>query len=887
MNNGSQNRKKLKKKSKNSPHRAWVCSAVFIFTMISLAQPTLQRRIRFWRPRCSWWCRWWCRPSCPGGQYWSRGKCCPYGQYNSRGVCCQKWSHYNSGGLCCRCGFEFNSSGKCCRWGTKNSNGLCCPSHQYNSNNLCCDQDSYNAGSNTCCKKGLNLSNGLCCLPGTVRMGSICCPQTHTNVGGKCVAPPPDPIIGLPKCGTNCEACSQQGMNPCTQCSPLIEKLELRNGQCVCEDGFTYNEDKTKCVPCNSACSSCKDTSTTRCLKCNVGWYIKEIKNGDGSGTVECLDCQQNQDDERCSSNIVSPSGSVSVEDYRTPNLASWTVASETSMKKFESFRHQTRKTYRNYIILVFEKTVMEIIKAMMKIGAGFHINEAYDIVLSSGSKLDKDFELRSLPLDLNKLKIYFNFKNGVKLENSTINVVLKTKNQNYLVEGVQEIWKRQAKASTKPKSRILENHNRFISSHSNEQKEFPLLLLKQVTIINTIIVRTSAQKEREEAMESTGFKLGSLIGFAFGYMTLCFLLSFFFKNSFLRIKTFNTLVYFQFIPKLCLIDLELNPSLLSLTDSLFRIESFQIVNFIEEALIRGSVTGRFKDYRIPVILINSIPMSLFLITFCLVLFKLSDALKKHNPLKSHLERGAAFMTASRFIDVVFYSLFSLTSGKNHIFKLIPLVALILTAYSVKRAYATIWSNCYKGYLYDNQKSSTKKNLILISFMAEPTKLFIFTSLIALLRRHSLVLIAILIGGQSLSVVASLLYNWCLEKQIRFSKSTRIIRELSLCLILSLFRLNHSQVLDWSSDDLYDITLAVAFLLSVNLICSLVFSEVEDYIISLRWVGREWQRICSRKGLRRVHNRKNLSRKKISKDNQKSTSRQHIIPQNKRPIQVD
>ena len=108
------------------------------------------------------------------------------------------------------------------------------------------------------------------------------------------------------ECEDNCKVCEENPNNPVeTICTSCKDTFELKDGKCICLDG--YFENNQKCENCDIGCEKCS-SSSDNCSKCKIGYYHVENGNkcnkcsefcetcskGEENDVQNCLTCNQN-----------------------------------------------------------------------------------------------------------------------------------------------------------------------------------------------------------------------------------------------------------------------------------------------------------------------------------------------------------------------------------------------------------------------------------------------------------------------------------------------------------------------------------------------------------------------------------------------------------------
>lgn len=123
------------------------------------------------------------------------------------------------------------------------------------------------------------------------------------------------------RCDAACSTCFGGYLSNCLSCSNLIQNLVYEKFECVCEQGYYYNQDEEACVNrCHNKCEYCKKyyDSCTVCkfasprdiendCECLDGYYEKSDdcwqcnpKCATCENAKECLDCAEKRSGEKC-----------------------------------------------------------------------------------------------------------------------------------------------------------------------------------------------------------------------------------------------------------------------------------------------------------------------------------------------------------------------------------------------------------------------------------------------------------------------------------------------------------------------------------------------------------------------------------------------------------
>ena len=810
---------------------------------------------------------------CKNGFLNSGGICCEAGKTNKGGVCCLE-SEHNSNGVCCGAGME-ESGGVCCPAGQANSGGLCCPSGTENRNGNCCNPSCASClpeSPSTCsgCPTGFNPLNGLCCrLDEYLVTPEKCGPPTACPKG---TWPDPDTRKCL-KCAENCVECHGSGADQCTQCNPNIAHFGLSGGRCQCLEGFFQAKDDTKgaavvCKACHESCSKCASSGSDQCLACkNQDEELipslsgasrpptkgimgpgaqqglksgREQSAGSFSATGTCHNCYDNYIEELCK-NLIQNIGNFGLK-RRTPDYRSRSVSftSPGNSLVFKGFSQPTRNDFKNYVTITFPEEVIDLIDAL---GDDFDVTDLFYIDVE-GLKHTEDYQVKSRVYeDRLGIEVYFHYREGIDMDNRKFKVSFDVRDPNYFLKNFEK-----AKKNLEEKQRSNANSGQKKSSGlspatpstpSGTKGRLKLVRIQKKRLEGEIIIETTQESKFKKSAEFLGFWFKSLI---LGYIGLFILGAAVISASkwiYFIGRHFRALLYCQFIVKLALVGVNHNPSMLAFLDHLYAIDILHVMPLKKENEVRLAVGGKFKEYSVPVLGINSVPFTIVFFFFCLVLTLTKFGRRGRD--MGEKERSKLNLVTSllvfKLLDTTFYAFFSVVNHRYggdgvHFWSLFSLVVSILTLLCCLLVVFVGLFGFYrrKGISEGIRSMSVRRDMEKYAefpYSGDNLKYVLQLFLIVLVQEKGDALIYCLLLVQ-VGYVGYKLVQACVSRafESRWRFLFSLLSEGCVLLILGVFHQIHSHSFTWSSKELWFLTKIAIFLFYMSFVFEVVCGEV-------------------------------------------------------------
>ena len=654
---------------------------------------------------------------CLEGEVESSGICCPQGKINRNDICCLP-SQVGSNGLCCEQGEE-ESNGRCCPIGHTFANGGCCPSDKpYFSNGVCCRPGEEGSGG-SCYPKGQvpaqtqkEEKNETCGL-GLMKVGGICCRVDQVNREGRCCNS---------QCLT-CQEGNPDKCSSCSSDFSLVLKDdfcclknqnvgfdEAKNNQpkCVtCEEGEEYfNKNTKKCHSCPKSCTLCqidnqgRTTCSTKCeeelpknqffcnskkrWECKPGTYLNEISlNGprceacDSSckaclneGRYGCTSCQREGSSVfmrpgkssgrcyNCADNLPENEGlcgdNIGKADSEAGNLYDEPVIREIQKQYTLNPTRKLgtspeRRPFSAMIKIDFPKPIIQIIKKIEEKRQKFKITDVLKIWIKD-LELGKDYTIRGeISADEDGYLIFFSFMKDF----GQVVVNLEVIDQTYFVSKWEEL-------QNSRRNRVLQgNPQGLIQAQSTRPKG---LVLPSEPLVEKIRARKVAKKDKVKRVKSYGNALGVIVLLAQLVSIILLIWSYWKPKAHLVVNFLRISLFCQFVSKLPLLNINFGIYAESFLDGLFMVESIKIGFGLNhpEGDLRKSMGGKFAEYNIPALSINSGLASIFILVAAVIAEPL---LRKNKNLKKKTKVFVGLLIAAliglTLLNVFFYSLVS------------------------------------------------------------------------------------------------------------------------------------------------------------------------------------------------------------------------------------
>ena len=522
----------------------------------------------------------------------------------------------------------------------------------------------------------------------------------------------------------------------------------------------------------------------------------------------------------------------VSLPETKDPRVVSKLVDPKTEANnKFKSFESLERRTYFNYFDIGFPESIIEIITHM---GDLFDITKLYEISLDSGSKLNEDFFVATTVGESEfKVRVYFHFNNKEDLERRRVVVRFAVKEQNYFVKTVEELKRKTQRRVGSMGGGQRRSLDVSIEKDAEEQGLGNLAGHKMMkeSFEKEIFIQTDEEAKREARAEFWGVVFLLLIAVVYIVSLVRFTMSLFLDNSYYISYGLSSLTYVQFITKLSLMNLHFSPATLAFLDQVYRADLANLITMRSESSeMRGGVSGKFREYGVPVLVLNSIPISLFLMVLSLVFYLVGSVLEKKERQKKKatiLKKISMILVGLKSIDVIFYSLFSLTKSKLSIDIFLSLFGLIYAIIATIAAHYSAWRT--KIARIDVNVSCLKKAISFVCSFIEPIRIILYCFAFVLASNESLKLGDFFVGCQFISLVCGLVFNCCLNKVVFRSSVLCFFRELTLLILGVLLNTMNDNSFTWTSDKLWRVTFWIMFLYFTSVIISVGVPEFSDF----------------------------------------------------------
>lgn len=462
---------------------------------------------------------------------------------------------------------------------------------------------------NTCltCQEGFNQ-----------RSSDGTCVKAISQVAGKCSVGyyiDQDDTTKCFPCHHSCESCTGKNENQCLACKKGDDAVltNLYKNQCTCQPGNWYDVEKKECTPCDGSCMFCTGPGDNQCTRCAVPGQKPYLPTSDDiSG--KCYPCSTEREryPNECPDGAVFKFALAAAE----PSSIVETDADEPVVTTpGVPDRIQPSPGFKTVVPSLLGEMIAkdnDLIDNIFLVSIPGLVEEEDFKTKTKFNEKTNEFDLRIIFLvDTSELEATVTIRDPSVFENFSPEPEADQFNQ----QALQDFRNSQKNA------RILSSVgsiNVSLSNRITQTADENAPVLEQFEESFPVEGRAFPSEGKRSFYDSMGsitkiLIIGALIlGFVFGLLKLGL-------ASVSNYEFFILALIFRFVTKLPYVNANFGNLLSIYMDQLFRIELSTMFDISPEDDLR-SASGKFAEYVVPVLMINTIVIqaSLYLITFCL-----------------------------------------------------------------------------------------------------------------------------------------------------------------------------------------------------------------------------------------------------------------------------